>query len=44
MPYLAEGWKRFSFLLTPEELFKVLESYHLVIEMLMFRWIIGLIG
>lgn len=31
MPYLAEGWKRFSFLLTPEELFKVLESYHLVI-------------
>ena len=31
MPYLAEGWKRFSFLLTPEELQKVLEPYHLVI-------------
>lgn len=31
MSYLAEGWKYFSFLLTLEELQKVLEPYHLII-------------
>ena len=31
MPYLMQGWLSFSFLLTPEELQKVLEPYHLVI-------------
>ena len=31
MPYLSEGWKYFSLLLTPEELQKVLEPYHLII-------------
>lgn len=31
MSYLVQGWQTFSFLLTPEELQKVLEPYHLVI-------------